>query len=159
MRLYHGSGEPGCPLQSHLLKQNRICRLPHTGLFSSPQILSEMAISDEAYKAYTEGMYLVCHGNDGVFVGTAYDTFKYYPINVCGKTGTADTEISYAGLGSANGAFICFAPMEDPQIAICIYGERVGHGNTLAAAAKPILDAYFEVGEAADVTTYENEIS
>lgn len=126
---------------------------------SSPQILSEMDISDEAYMAYTEGMYLVCHGNDGVFNGTAYDTFKNYPINVCGKTGTADTEISYAGLGSANGAFICFAPKEDPQIAICIYGERVGHGNTLAAAAKPILDAYFEIGEAADVTTYENKIS
>lgn len=126
---------------------------------STPEIMSEMTISDEAYMAYTEGMYLVCHGNDGVFNGTAYDTFKYYPINICGKTGTADTEISYAGLGSANGAFICFAPKEDPQIAICIYGERVGHGNTLAQAAKPILDAYFEVGEAADVTTYENKVS
>lgn len=126
---------------------------------STPTVLSELKISDEAYKAYVEGMYLVCHGNDGVFTGTAYDTFKYYPINVCGKTGTADTEISYAGLGSANGAFICFAPMEDPQIAICIYGERVGHGNTLAAAAKPILDAYFEIGEATDVETYENQLS
>ena len=126
---------------------------------SKPEILSDLKISDEAYQAYVEGMYLVCHGNDGVFNGTAYDTFKYYPINVCGKTGTADTEISYAGLGSANGAFICFAPMEDPQIAICIYGERVGHGNTLAAAAKPILDAFFAIGEATDVETYENQIS
>lgn len=125
----------------------------------TPTVLSELKISDEAYNAYVEGMYLVCHGNDGVFVGTAYDTFKYYPINVCGKTGTADTEISYAGLGSANGAFICFAPMEDPQIAICVYGERVGHGNTLAAVAKTILDAYFEIGEATDVETYENQIS
>ncbi len=126
---------------------------------NKPEVISDLKISDEAYNAYVEGMYLVCHGNDGVFNGTAYDTFKYYPINVCGKTGTADTEISYAGLGSANGAFICFAPMEDPQIAICIYGERVGHGNTLAAAAKPILDAYFEIGEATDVETYENQIS
>lgn len=141
--------------------KNRIVSADYRTLVysSTPEILSEMKISDEAYKAYTEGMYLVCHGNDGTFVGTAYDTFKYYPINVCGKTGTADTEISYAGLGSANGAFICFAPMEDPQIAICIYGERVGHGNTLAAAAKPILDAYFEVGEATDVNTYENQVS
>lgn len=125
----------------------------------TPTIISDLKISDEAYNAYVEGMYLVCHGNDGVFVGTAYDTFKNYPINICGKTGTADTEISYAGLGSANGAFICFAPMEDPQIAICIYGERVGHGNTLAAVAKTILDAYFEIGEATDVETYENQIS
>ena len=126
---------------------------------SKPTIISDMKISDEAYQAYVEGMYLVCHGNDGVFIGTAYDTFKYYPINVCGKTGTADTEISYAGLGSANGAFICFAPMEDPQVAICVYGERVGHGNTLAAVAKTILDAYFEIGEATDVETYENKLS
>ena len=49
--------------------------------------------------------------------------------------------------------------MEDPQIAICVYGERVGHGNTLAAVAKTILDAYFEIGEATDVETYENQIS
>ena len=49
--------------------------------------------------------------------------------------------------------------MEDPQIAICIYGERVGHGNTMAAAAKPILDAFFEIGEATDVETNENQIS
>ena len=55
--------------------------------------------------------------------------------------------------------FVCYAPVEDPQIAIAIYGERVGHGSYLASIAKAMLDVYFEVGEVGDVLTYENKLS
>ena len=95
---------------------------------------------------------MVAHDPDG---GTAAKTFQHYPITICAKTGTAQQE---AG-GSDNGAFVCFAPMEDPQIAISIYGEKAGHGSSLAVVAKAILDAYFEIGEATDLTVYENQLS
>ena len=73
------------------------------------------------------------------------------------KTGTAQTD---AGTGASdNGAFVCYAPYEDPQIAIAVYGERAGHGSTLATVARSILDVYFEVGEIGDVTTNENQVS
>ena len=117
-------------------------------------VLSTLEINDDAYKAYTEGMYLVTQKTD--WTGTAYSTFKNYPINVAAKTGTAENGILEA---SANAAFVCYAPLEDPQIAIAIYGERAGHGSYLAPIAKAILDAYFEVGEVGDVIIYENQLS
>ena len=118
-------------------------------------VMSTFEISDDAYKAYTEGMSLVTQ-RTADWTGTAYSTFKDYPIAVAAKTGTAENGINDA---SANGAFVCYAPVEDPQIAIAIYGERVGHGSYLASIAKAMLDVYFEVGEVGDVLTYENKLS
>lgn len=122
---------------------------------SKKTVLDTMEISDDAYWAYSQGMQLVTKQTDD-WSGTAYQTFKDYPINVAAKTGTAETGL----LGTSdNGAFICYAPAEDPQIAIAIYGEKAGHGSSLAAIAKEMLDAYFEVGEVGDVTAYENQLS
>ena len=118
-------------------------------------VMNVMQISDDAYKAYSEGMYLVTHATNR-FNGTAYSTFKDYPIDVCAKTGTAQTGNPS---GSDNGAFICYAPANDPQIAIAVYGEKAGHGSWLATVAKDILDVYFEVGEIGDVTVNENQPS
>ena len=59
--------------------------------------------------------------------GTARETMKGLNVTVAGKTGTAQTGM----LGSDHGAFICFAPAEDPEIAICVYGEKAAHGATL----------------------------
>ena len=87
--------------------------------------------------------------------GTASGVFAGYPIDVAAKTGTADTDKVDA---SANGAFVCFAPADDPQIAIAIYAEQAGHGSSLASCAKTILDAYFDVGETGEVSVYENQI-
>ena len=123
---------------------------------NTPSVLSTFDIGDDAYLAYTQGMYMVTHGN-GEWSGTASKLFKNYPITVAAKTGTAQTD---AGTdASDNGAFVCYAPYEDPQIAIAVYGERAGHGSTLAQVAKSILDVYFDVGEIGDVTTNENQVS
>ncbi len=117
-------------------------------------VMSTMDISDDAYLAYTTGMQLVTQKTNR-WSGTAYATFKNYPVSVAAKTGTAQNGSG----GSDNGAFVCYAPAEDPQIAIAIYGEKAGHGNTLATIARDILDVYFEVGEIGDVNTYENQLS
>ena len=121
-------------------------------LENTPELLSHLDISDDTYAAYSQGMYLVAHE----LYGTAYSTFKNYPVNICAKTGTAETGIDGT---SANGAFVCYAPMEDPQIAIAIYVEKAGHGSTLASIAKSMLDVYFDVDVVGDVNTYENQIS
>ncbi len=118
-------------------------------------LLSHMDISDEAYKAYSEGMHLVT-SNDW---GTAYTTFANYPIAVAGKTGTAQHDLSVSGNASDHGAFLCYAPVENPQIAIAVYVEKGGHGSTLATIARAMLDVYFEVGEIGDVNIYENGLS
>ena len=114
------------------------------------QILSTFQMSQESCNAYFEGMQMVALESGG----TAYKVFKDYPINICAKTGTAD-----AGVNDVNAAFICFAPAEDPQIVIAIYGENAGHGSAVADIAKSILDAYFEIGTSADVDSSENQVS
>ena len=115
-------------------------------------LMSHMDISDETYNAYKEGMHLVVSNS----WGTAYTTFYDYPIKIAAKTGTAQHDIPNA---SDHGAFVCYAPLDDPQIAIAIYVEKGGHGSTLATIARSMLDVYFEVGEIGDVNTYENKLS
>jgi penicillin-binding protein 2 len=114
------------------------------------QVLSTMTISPEAYYMYQEGMKRVASSP----YGTAYSTFKNYPIAVAAKTGSAQ----HGGEGPLNGAFICYAPADDPQIAIAVFGEKIGGGSYLAPVAKAILDAYFGLNTG-DVDHYENEVN
>lgn len=121
---------------------------------SEREVLSTLEITNEAYKAYHEGMILVTKKTDK-FNGTAYTTFQNYPIAVAAKTGTAQ---SGSNTASDHGAFVCYAPADNPRIAIAVYGEKAGHGNTLATVARDIMDIYFDVGEVGDVATYENKL-
>ena len=124
---------------------------------NQPEILSTMTISNEAFTAYNEGMQMVTSHISQYMVGTAYSTFKGYPIAVAGKTGTAQHGINNV---SDHGAFVCYAPADStPKIAIALYGERAGHGSSLAIVARDMLDCYFEVGDLSDVPTYENKPS
>lgn len=121
---------------------------------SERQVMSTLDISEDAYLAYSTGMKLVTQ-KTADWNGTAYSTFKNYPISVAAKTGTAQDKKG----ASDNGAFVCYAPADEPRIAIAVYGEKAGHGNTLATVARDILDIYFEVGEVSDVTSLENQLS
>jgi penicillin-binding protein 2 len=114
------------------------------------EIVSLLDISDEAYEVCIQGMIKVAHESNG----TASSVFRKYPVTIAAKTGTAET-----GNGSDNGAFVCFAPAEDPEIVVVVYGEKAGHGKTLASVAKQILDVYFEIGDSADVDSSENQVS
>ena len=71
--------------------------------------------------------------------GTASAAFSNYGIRVGGKTGTADTTKT----STANAIFIAFAPYDTPEIAICVIGERCGHGSAMTGVARDIFDEYF----------------
>ena len=68
-------------------------------------------------------------------------------LPIAGKTGTA--QVRSRGKKSTLGWFICFAPVENPQIALCVMLEGVdpqdGYtgGGTAAPIAKTILEKYF----------------
>ena len=132
---------------------NRVVSADYRSLVleNEPEIMSEMKISDETYNAYLEGMINVVSGGRG----TARETMKGLNVTVAGKTGTAQTGM----LGSDHGAFICFAPAEDPEIAIAVYGEKAAHGATLGLCAKAIIEYYFDNNtEAGSVAAYENTL-
>ena len=118
---------------------------------NSPVVLNRFDMSDEAYEAVSTGMEK-CANESG---GTARKIFQGYPVTVCAKTGTAQTDIKDA---SDNGAFVCYAPAEDPQIAIAVYGEKAGHGSSLGEIARSVLDAYFGVNSGEESVTGENQL-
>lgn len=132
---------------------NRIVSSDYRNLLkeSKVEVLSHLDISDEAYLSYVRGMRMVASDPEG----TAFMTFRDYPIEVAAKTGTAETDKG----GSDNAAFVCFAPANNAEIAISVYGEQAGHGSAVAGVARAMLDAYFEVGEVGDVSIYENKVS
>ena len=114
------------------------------------QVLSTLEISNTAYETYLDGMTRVAHMGGG----TAYSTFKNYPITIAAKTGTAEDNL----MASDNASFICFAPANNPQIAIAVYGEKTGGGGgRLAGVAKAILDMYFGFSTG-DVDSFENQL-
>lgn len=124
---------------------------------NEPEVVATQPIADDCYATYTKGMQMVTSYISYYMVGTAYSTFYDFPISVAGKTGTAQHGISTA---SDHGAFVCYAPADStPRIAIAVYGERAGHGSSMAAVAREMLEVYFEVGESSDVAVYENQAS
>ena len=128
---------------------------------NSPEVVSKMNISDTTYATYVDGMRRVVTMEGGTatkwFGGIKDEDNTQWPskITVCAKTGTAQ----HSSGGSDHGAFVCFAPMDDPQVAIAIFGEKTAHGSSMAAVAEPILKAYFEMVDASEVYTYENGLS
>lgn len=61
-------------------------------------------------------------------------------VAVCGKTGSAEDPPRRM----PHAWFVCFAPMENPTIAICVFAEQGGHGGTTSApVARRMMEAWF----------------
>lgn len=119
-------------------------------LESKAEIVSHLNISNATYEAYLDGMLRVTSESGG----TAYSVFRNYPVEVAGKTGTAQI-----GTGIPdNGSFVCFAPARNPEIAISVYGEKTASGASMSQVAKAILDKYFEIGTVGDTSIFENKL-
>jgi penicillin-binding protein 2 len=74
-------------------------------------------------------------------LGTSYKVFGNYPVQVAGKTGTAQV------FGQGDYAWYCsYAPANDPQYVVVVMIQQGGHGGTTAApAARMIYDSLFHV--------------
>lgn len=92
-------------------------------------------IADEDYEVIQAGM------QDVVERGTARSA-KIPGINICAKTGTSEKYTILDGKRIKlpnNSMFVCFAPREDPRIAIAVVVENAGFGSTWAAPIASIL--------------------
>ena len=94
----------------------------------------EIPISDSTLEAVKEGM--LGYTQPG---GSVYSVFRNCVVTAGAKTGTSQL----GGDQTENGVFVCFAPYEDPEIAVAIVIERGGSGSALASTAVEILNAYF----------------
>jgi penicillin-binding protein 2 len=99
------------------------------------EVLDEVKMDESYYQAVWQGMYGVANEIEG----TAYAVFNGYPVTVAAKTGTAQLGEKVTN----NGVFVCYAPYEDPQIAIALVVEKGSAGSAIASIAKDVLDYYF----------------
>lgn len=91
-------------------------------------------ISKETYDVIREGMFRVVHGEHGTAKIAGYRDIK-----VAGKTGTAQNPH-----GEPHAWFIGYAPVNDPEIALCILVENGGSGGRVAAPiAREVIKNYF----------------
>jgi penicillin-binding protein 2 len=71
--------------------------------------------------------------------GTAARIFKDLGRRVAGKTGSAET-----GRGTTHSWFACYAPADNPEIAVAVLVEEGGDGSVAAApVVRKVLEAYF----------------
>lgn len=86
-------------------------------------------IPDASYDVVIDGM------EDVTQIGTARGLPKIPGINICAKTGTAENKKVIDGKViqlKDHSLFICFAPREDPKIAVAVIVENGGFGATWA---------------------------
>ena len=106
-----------------------------------------ITISDESIEVAKEGMRMAASEAGG----TAYNIFKNFNIEVAGKTGSAEAGKDSNGNELVNPWIVCFAPFDNPEVAVVVMIENGGHGNYAAEVARDVLIQYFGMNESTDV--------
>ncbi|MDI9514445.1 MAG: penicillin-binding transpeptidase domain-containing protein [Bacillota bacterium] len=115
-------------------------------VYEAPDEYYKIPVKQDTIDAVKAGMVAVTHRNDG----TAASVFRDFPFDVAGKTGTSET--GREATESSNGLFVCYAPYDDPQIAIAVVVEHGVWGSWTAPIAKDIMMAYFRLNETEDTS-------
>lgn len=128
-------------MRPHLIK--KVIKYDGSTVMENDPEYTKIPVKQETLNSVIEGMKAVTMQENG----TAVSTFRNFPINVAGKTGTAET--GYEKTKSSNALFVCFAPAEKPQIAIAVVVENGAWGANTAPIAVDILKEYFNLSGSA----------
>lgn len=111
-----------------------------------PKELSSVELSDTTHRTIMNAMKSVTEN------GSAARVFRSYPIEMGGKTGTAQVSKTK----SDNAIFTAFAPFDNPEIVSTCVIEQGNTGTDAGFTVKSIFDAYFKIGDFAPKETTEN---
>lgn len=100
-----------------------------------PEEIGRVDLPEWVWRTIREGMRAVTQPG-----GTAGGVFAGFPMAVAGKTGTAENPH-----GDDHAWFVCYAPYEQPRVALAVLIEQGGHGTAAAAVARDILADYFRL--------------
>ena len=100
-----------------------------------PDVMSQVDAPDYVWDLIHTGMYGVAN----LPSGTAVLNFIGFQPTVAAKTGTTQT-----GSGTDDAFFICYAPYDDPQIAVAVALENGSYGADLGVMAREVLQYYFD---------------
>ena len=92
------------------------------------------------FRKVVHGMWMAVNGGPGS--GGTATSVAVSGLDICGKTGTAQNP-----RGADNSVFICFAPKDNPRIAVAAYIENAGFGATWAAPIASLIVEKYLTGE------------
>ena len=95
------------------------------------------------FKKVIKGMWKAV--NSGFGSGGTASIAAVEGLDICGKTGTAQNP-----RGADNSVFICFAPTDNPKIAVAAYVENAGFGATWSAPIASLLVEKYLTGQISD---------
>lgn len=98
---------------------------------NNPTVVDSMGVSEENLAIVKEGMIKAVNE-------TYSSVFGDFKIQVVGKTGTAENN------GSDHANFICYAPADNPQVAIGVMVEHGAKSSVAMNVAKKLLTQYFK---------------
>ena len=133
---------------THLLKEVKSSDFSQILYDKQPELLSTIEIKDENLEAVKAGMLAL------TTQGSVSQHFVGLPFQVGAKTGSAQVD----GQVEANAVFVCFAPYDDPEVAMALVVQRGGSGSELGAMAADILSYYFSSQETRDEAPTENTL-
>ena len=139
----------GTRYSAHLLKEVKSSDFSQVLYTYEPEVLDSIDIQPENLDAVKAGMLALTTGK-----GSLARYFQDLPVQVGAKTGSAQVNAET----ESNAVFVCFAPNDDPQIAISLVVEKGGSGSTLASIAADILRYYFSAEESREETLTENTL-
>ena len=129
---------------------NLCATIANRGYFITPHVVKEVE-DDTIASRYYEKRYPtidrryyedIVDGMRMAVVGGTCRNAAFGDVEVCGKTGTAQNPH-----GRDHSAFMGFAPMNNPKIAICVYVENAGFGATYGVPIGGLMMEKYVTGE------------
>ncbi len=133
---------------THLLKEVKSSDYSAILETYEPRVLSTIEIQDENLEAVKAGMLML------TTQGSVRKYFQGLDFQVGAKTGSAQVSAST----QSHAVFVCFAPYDDPEVAMSIVVEHGGSGGELAAIASEVLSYYFSSRETQEAIPEENTL-
>ncbi|AOH48237.1 penicillin-binding protein 2 [Selenomonas sp. oral taxon 920] len=100
-----------------------------------PKLLSELDVDPSVLRRVQDGLHQVTK------IGTAAGVFAGFPIDIAGKTGTAENS-----QGRDHGWFVAYGPYVNPNIVVAVIVEQGGFGSLSAVPiGRKIMEAAFHL--------------
>ncbi len=132
---------------AHLLKTAKTYDNSQVVAAGSQEPSNVIEISDSTLNAVKTGMH-------NLTKTTLAPYFNSCVVSAGAKTGTTQL----GGDITNNGCFVCFAPYDEPEIAVALVIEQGNAGAQLASTAVSVINAYFTPDETETVVTGENQL-
>ena len=134
----------------HLLRSVKSSDYSETLYEYEPTLINNLELDPDNLEAVKYGMWKVANDPES----SVYRYFRDLPVTVGAKTGSAQVASDL----EADAVFVCFAPYENPEIAITLVVESGGSGGYLAEAAAEIIRYYFSAESTPESIDAENTL-